>query len=62
MLKLFDKTFFRLAFLFLVIVFAGFLIILAIGYYDLNNKRELPQPDSNIAKTAPTTGVRTPVE
>ena len=33
-LKLFDSTFFRMAFQFILILFVAFLILLAVGYYE----------------------------
>lgn len=52
MFKLFDKTFFKQAFLFLAIVLIGFLVLLALGFYELNRNNEAPIPLENIAKTS----------
>jgi hypothetical protein len=55
MLKLFDKTFFKLAFLFLLIILAGFIVLFVIGSYDLNNSKDPIQPKNDFAKTPVTT-------
>ena len=48
-IKLFDQTFFRMAFQFIVILFIAFLILLALGYYEAGGTQKSPPlvaPDS----------------
>ena len=51
MLKLFDKAFFRQAFIFFSIILVGFMILLVVGYYDLKDKQNPGIEENNLAKT-----------
>lgn len=45
-LRLFDRTFFRMVFQFLIIIFLAFLLLIALGYYEASRSAATPSPSS----------------
>lgn len=55
MIKLLDKTFFKMAFLFLIIVLASFALLIVAGYFGFKDKQVQDFDNNNLAKTASAT-------
>lgn len=43
-LKLFDSTFFKMALQFIVIICIGFVVLLAVGFYEVEKQGQIPAP------------------